>query len=205
MIRIFVLTVLALLTFSHASADESFEGVIKYKIEFESYHENLPIHLLEEGFGTSAQAFYKPGYMKMVFTGKQGQEHAWEVYVASENKQFLKMKSDPVPVSHDSGKETRKLKSFTDADSDYEVLGRKTRVVTIEYEDGSLSKYWYSPSIFIDPAQFQKLEFSYLNRYWEVAKSPYLRHEWHKENYKLIYTAEKISAEKLDDSLFSVE
>ncbi|WP_299947161.1 hypothetical protein [uncultured Microbulbifer sp.] len=204
MIRIVLSIILVFSALKNASANEIFEGVIEYKVEVESFTEKLPVELLKEGYGSDVEAYYKPGYEKIVLNNAQGVQRAWEIYVASENKKYSMITSDIMPTTFDGGEEARKLKSFSDKDSDLKILGKKTRLITVEYADGTISNYWYSPSIFIDPVQFKNLKFAYLNRYWKIARSPYLKHERHHGEYKIIYSAVKVRPEKLDDRIFSV-
>ena len=89
-------------------------------------------------------------------------------------------------------------------DSSEEILGRPTRLVTIEYDDGSVDKYWFDPRLYIDPAPYHNLRFASLNRYWQEAKAPPLKYERVTELVRVIRTATKISPGSVPETVFEI-
>ena len=182
-------------------AKESFEGVITYSIKATSLTDKVSSSRVQEIYGNIMKVYYKMGFKKVEMASH---EDAWEVYSSEKNKQYIRLpNSNEVEVA-DGSKETRVLASFNDEPSDLVVLGKNTRLLTIKYKDGSISKYWYSPDIYIDPEQFKNLNFAYQNKYWEVAQSPYLKHVRISNVTKVVYVAEEIDEKKLDYSEFRV-
>jgi len=197
----FFLLFLVAFTSLNSNAQNSFEGVITYSIQATSTNEKISNEDLEKIYGNEMKASYKNGFTK---TEKEKGNGEWEVYVSSENKQYLRMRNSEKTTVYDGADETRKLASFDDQPSDLVVLGKKTRLLTIQYEDRSVSKYWYSPDIYIDPKQFKELKFAFLNKYWEVARAPYLKHERIHPTYKVVYLAQLMEVKQISIETFSV-
>ena len=93
-------------------------------------------------------------------------------------------------------------KRLSSENSDCEILGRKTKLIEIFYVDGSISKYWYDPTIYIDAEPYQNLKFAFLNKYWELAQAPYLKHERVTSNSIITYTATNIRETQVSQELF---
>ena len=179
----------------------SFEGRISYLVTVESRHEKIPEKLLVESYGTRTTIYYKRGNTRMEWHGGRAE---WEIYLAAENRHYLKIGDQPALQVSDGSEEDRELLDFRDEASNEVVLGHSTREVSVEYTDGTVSKYWYDPEIYMDPAPFRNLKFAHLNRYWQTAQAPYLKHERTTELSRVVYTATAISSEPIADDLFSI-
>ena len=195
------LIVMLLMLSPYVSAKQSFEGVITYKIELESRNGKLPIEVLRQIYGEELKVFYKYGYTKHVYIGGDGE---WEVYNSAKNKQYLKMRGNPEIEVLDGSDETRVLKGVLLTDSTVTVLNKNTQFLTIQYQDDIESKYWFSSEIYIDPSQFEKLQFGYLNQYWDKAKAPYLKHERDHGDWVVTHVAITVEEKALDTSVFLI-
>ena len=82
------------------------------------------------------------------------------------------------------------------------ILGRETNLIEIVYEDSSISRYWYDPCLYLDPAPFKDLGFAYLNKYWSHAKAPYLKHERITPASKVTYIATDIEEKTIASQMF---
>ncbi len=182
-------------------AKESFEGVITYSITATSLTDKVSSSRVQEIYGNIMKIYYKTGFKKIEMASH---EDAWEVYSSEKNKQYIRLPNSSEVEVADGSKEARVLASLNDEPSDLVILGKNTRLLTIKYKDGSISKYWYSPDIYIAPEQFKNLNFAYQNKYWEVAQSPYLKHVRISNVTKVVYVAEEIDEKKLDYSEFRV-
>jgi hypothetical protein len=185
-----------------SNAQTSFEGAITYSISVTSLVEGIPDAELQKNYGHHQTVFYKEGYTKVELNNG---DDVWEVYISKENKQYVNFPGSKKVEVFDGTDETRTLASIKDEPSDLTVMGYRTRRLTIEYEDGSVSKYWYSSDIYIDPMQFQNLKFAFLNKYWEKAQSPYLRHERVTDVTKVVYLATNIQEKSLPNEMFDVD
>jgi len=179
----------------------SFEGSIAYAVTVESLHERVPHELLVDAYGTGVTAYFKDGNTKMQWLDGRAE---FEIYLTDENKQYSKLRGESEVGVDDGSVEKRELLEFRDQASSEVVLGRKTRVISIEYKDGSVSRYWYDPEIYMDPGPFKKLHFAYFNRYWQTARAPYLRHERITTSSRVIHTATEIRREEVDEAVFWV-
>jgi hypothetical protein len=194
-----VLFVIFVITVFPAKAKESFNGIIKYSIVVQSLSEHLSHELLTQTYGAETTVYYGQGLYRIDSEGGDGE---WEIYRSDVNKQYLKMKSNPNIDVFDAADENRKIKKFSSKDSDIKTLGRKTKFIEITYADGSISRYWYDPNIYIDPTPFKNLKFAFLNKYWELARSPYLKHERVTNNSVVTYTATSIRETQVPLEMF---
>ncbi|MCV2886506.1 hypothetical protein OE749_17555 [Aestuariibacter sp. AA17] len=195
-------SVVTMLVTIQSFASASFEGYIKYEIDVKPLHPELNIAYLQSLYGTHLTTYYKIGKYK---TSIMGGNTDWELYDSQTNKQYLKLHNKSNVVEYDGSDEKRELQSIHMENSSDVILGRNTKTLVIEYIDGSKLKYWYDPSIFVSPEQFEKLRFGYLNRYWETAKSPYLKYERYTKYTIVTHTATQIERTKLDSTFFKLK
>lgn len=99
--------------------------------------------------------------------------------------------------------EKRKLIQSVFDKSETKILNRKCKLLIHQMENTS-NYYWYDPSLYINPKNFEKSKFSFTNIYFEQAKSPWLKYKYVGKNFTITYTAIKINEEKLDESIFTL-
>ena len=181
-------------------AKKSFEGVITYSISAISLNEGVADSEVQKIYGYEMNTYYKEGFTKI----EKSNGNVWEVYDSKKNKQYVRFRNSNKVEVFDGADETRPLPCIKDEPSDLIVLGHKTRLLTIQYEDGNVSKYWYSSDIYVEPEQFKKLKFAFLNKYWEKAQSPYLKHERISDVSKVIYFATNVQEQAVSNEKFRV-
>jgi hypothetical protein len=181
-------------------AKKSFEGVITYSISAISLNKSVSDSEVQNIYGYEMKTYYKEGFTKI----EKSNGNVWEVYDSKENKQYVRFRNSNKVEVFDGADETRSLPSIKDEPSDLIVLGHKTRLLTIQYEDGNVSKYWYSSDIYVEPEQFKKLKFAFLNKYWEKAQSPYLKHERISDVSKVVYFATNVQEQAVSNEKFRV-
>ncbi|MDN7125373.1 hypothetical protein [Pseudidiomarina terrestris] len=195
-----ILAMLMVYLSADVCANDSFEGVIEYKIQSKALIPEIPQELLDSTYGNSQTIYYgKGGHFRIETNSTVGN---WEIYRADENKQYIKTKPNAEIEVFDASEENRVLKHLTVKDAELKVLGRNTKLIEIAYEDGSISRYWYAPSLYINPEPYENLKFAYYDRYWEIAKSPYLQHERIHDTWKVTYTAVNVVEKEVSDDLF---
>ncbi|MDN7134972.1 hypothetical protein [Pseudidiomarina terrestris] len=171
-----ILAMLMVYLSADVCANDSFEGVIEYKIQSKALIPEIPQELLDSTYGNSQTIYYgKGGHFRIETNSTVGN---WEIYRADENKQYIKTKPNAEIEVFDASEEKRVLKHLTVKDAELKVLGRNTKLIEIAYEDGSIS------------------------RYWEIAKSPYLQHERIHDTWKVTYTSVNIVEKEISDELF---
>ena len=161
-LRITFKTHLFLITFlasCYSIASSSFEGYIDYEIDVKPLNSKLTVEYLRGLYGTNIRTYFQGGKYRIDTSGGNTD---WEIYHSETNTQYLKMNSSSEVQAFDGAEENRGVQSIVSEDSEEIIMGRQTKLFKIQYADGSISKYWYDPSIFISPKQFEKLRFGYL-------------------------------------------
>ncbi|MBA6378972.1 MULTISPECIES: hypothetical protein [unclassified Colwellia] len=181
-------------------AKKSFEGVITYSISAISLNKSVSDSEVQNIYGYEMKTYYKEGFTKI----EKSNDNVWEVYISKENKQYVRFRNSNKVETFDGSDETRTLASIKIKSSDLTILGYKTQLLTIQYQDGSISKYWYSSDIYVEPEQFKKLKFAFLNKYWEKAQSPYLKHERISDVSKVVYLATNVKEQAISNEKFRV-
>lgn len=198
-----ILTVLMIFLSADVSSRDSFEGAIEYSIKSKALISGIPQQLLDSTYGSSQTIYYgNLGHFRIENNSTEGN---WEIYRADENKQYVKTETNAGIETFDASEESRILSHFTVKETELQILGRNTKLIEIAYEDGSISRYWYAPSLYINPEPYENLKFAFYDKYWEIAKSPYLQHERVHDTWKVTYTAVNISERELPDELFQPE
>lgn len=158
-----ILAVLTVFLSADVSANDSFVGMIEYKIQGEALIPEMPQELVDSTYGNSQTIYYgKGGHFRVETNSTVG---SWEIYRADENKHYLKTKTNAEIEASDASEENRVLKHLTVKDAELKILGRKTKLIEIAYEGGSISRYWYAPSLYINPEPYENLKFAYYDKY----------------------------------------
>ena len=182
--------------------EPSFEGTIWFQLDVEITDSRVSEDDVAD-FGTSLVVFYRSnGDIRKEWTDAAGE---WELYLADENTQIGKMRDDDSKLfSWDGAREDRKLLSVKRESTDESALGRGLDVVTIKYDDGTQTRYWFDPSLYADPRPYSRLRFAYQNRYWELAKAPILMYERTTQLYRITHTPLKMEIAPVSDELFTI-
>ena len=191
---------LGLLAATNTSAQDSFEGIIHYEISVESKSDRVTKEYLVSAYGTRQSIYFQAGNLRTEYHNSG----SYEIFRSSDNKQYAWLAKKQKLEVFDAAEEQRQLASFKVVESDEVILGRPTKLIEIEYEDGSSSKYCFDSSLYINPEPFMHFRFAFQNRYWEVAQAPYLKHVKTNVDSVITYTATKIERRLLDSQLFAV-
>jgi hypothetical protein len=178
---------------------KEFEGTITYDVKVESKTPNISSEELQELYGTTMTKYFKDGNFKMVYNGK---DINTIYFINKDNNEYdYRNGIDTLFVtSYDTA--IRKLTSSTVGEGET-ILNRKCKSL-IHQTDSTANYYWYDPSLYINPKNFEKSLYSFTDVYFEQAKSPWLKFKYDGENLRITYTAVKIKEENLKDNIFTL-
>jgi hypothetical protein len=177
-----------------------FEGIITYKISVESKMNDVSSKELQEHYGTTMIKYFKDGNFKMKYNGK---DINTIYFIKNDNKEYDYRNGIDTLFVTPYYYEKRKLIQSVFDKTETKILNRKCKLLIHKIENTS-NYYWYDPSLYINPKNFEKSVFSFTNIYFKQTKSPWLKYKYDGKNLSITYTAIKISNEKLDKSIFTL-
>ena len=181
------------------SGKKSFEGYITYKINFVSNNEEPISPQLKTMFGDSLKIYFSDkGYIMNYLGGRLD-----AVVYLGDLRQYTKFKQADSLEYRDIGKEPSNLYSILENKTDKVVLGRKLNsidIITSNYE----KHYYFDPNMYMNPKYFENHIFGYENRYYDMAKAPYLYAEVVYPNMTVILEAIDIVQMELPDAIYEL-
>jgi hypothetical protein len=203
--HLFIISTIALLSFASISfiqekGNKEFIGVITYSVQVESKNTKLPVEVLKNGFGTQMVLYRKNGNYKICNNGNDLKD---VYYLKTTNTEYTLRKKADTLYTLTFDKEERSLKSSKIIDTTVIVAGRKCKIFEAVIDDIKYL-YYFDPSLYLDPQNYKNCKTSYLNLYYEKAKSPWIKYEYHGKNFNYIYTATKIEEKELDNAIFEL-
>lgn len=179
---------------------KEFEGVIKYYITAESKTPNLSTSLLQQLYGDTMTFYIKKGNYKMAYNGTDIRNI---FYVSKINKEYtLRNNIDTLFVSS-GDTETRQLVNTTFEQGIERIMNRECNKI-INDLGNTKNNYWFDPTIYINPDHFKNHKFSYLNIYYDKAKSPWLKYKYEGSSFNLTYTAIELNERAVNDTTFKL-
>lgn len=186
--------------FISGKGKKEFEGIIYYKTTVLSKTEDFTTPALLDVYGDSMTLYYKKGNYKMVFNGKEVKEI---YYLKEKNMQYtVRVGVDTLFYSLCEN-EFRTIVSSTYTSNAGKVMKRKCNMIVNDLGD-SKNHYWFDPSVYVDPANFKKHVFGYVNMYFEKAQAYWLKYKYEGVFFDLTHTATKIKKMKIDDRTFEL-
>lgn len=161
-----------------------FEGVIRYTVQVKSNGTHTADNLQKE-WGDTMIFYYKQGNYHMQFNG---QDLADVFYVAKENVEYTWRRNRDSIFAGDSYRQLDSLYGISSDTSTLSVAGYSCRQVRI-FSNNFTRHFWYSPQLQINPAHFKNFRLGLLGLYYNEAKAPFLRSEYHSQFFSIIYTA----------------
>lgn len=177
----------------------SFEGKITFQVIMQTTADMKKYKSLKEVFGdTVIYTFSKGRYAMEYIDGK-----VEYIKYLRDNNQYRKMAWLDTLYFQDAGLETSTLYSVLEEKTDFKVLGRKLKMVSI-ITDNFKKFYYYDPNMHMNPEYFKKHVFGYENKYYEIAKAPYLYAEIEYDDLKIILKPLSIEEKKIEDKFFKL-
>ncbi len=177
----------------------SFEGKITFHVIMQTTADKKKYQSLKEVFGdTVIYTFSKGRYAMEYIDGK-----VEYIKYLRDNNQYRKMAWLDTLYFQDAVLENSTLYSVLEEKTDFKVLGRKLNMVSI-ITDNFKKYYYYDPNMHMNPEYFKKHTFGYENKYYEIAKAPYIYAEIEYEDLKIVLKAISIKEMKIDDKFFKL-
>lgn len=177
----------------------SFEGKITYEVIMQTTADKKKYRTLKEVFGdTVVYTFSKGRYAMQYVDGK-----IEYIKYLRDNNQYRKMLWLDTLYFQDVAIENSTLYSVLEEETDFKVLGRDLKMVSI-ITDSYKKYYYYDPNMYMNPEYFSKHIFGYENKYYEKAKAPYIYAEIEYDDLKIILKPISIEEMKIDDDFFKL-
>lgn len=177
----------------------SFEGKITFQVIIQTTADKNKYRTLKEVFGdTVIHTFSKGRYAMQYVDGK-----IEYIKYLRDNNQYRKMIWLDTLYFQDVAIENSTLYSVLEEDTDFKVLGRDLKMVSI-ITDSYKKYYYYDPNMYMNPEYFKKHTFGYENKYYEKAKAPYIYAEIEYDDLKIILKPISIKEMKIEDKFFKL-
>ncbi|WP_291138613.1 hypothetical protein [Flavobacterium sp. UBA7663] len=142
--------------------------------------------------------YFKNGNFRMDYNGE---DIKTIFFLRKENTEFDLRNGIDTLFATSYNEEERKLIKSTLEKSEIIIANRKCHMLVHQMEN-TRNSYWYDPSIFIDPKNYENSKFSFTDKYFEQTKSPWLKYTYDGVNIQINYTAIEIIVEELNDNLW---
>ena len=187
--------------FKTKSTKKDFEGKIEYSIDVRSKNESVvTTEKLKAIYGSKMIMYFKEGNYKMCYFGE---ELIAIYYLNRTNSQYTNRNGIDSLEVYNMNDEVRKLLNSKFEKTNEKVLNRKCELLINELKK-TKNYYWFDKNLYTNPENFEKHKFSFINIYYEKAKSPWLKHKYEGTNIELTYTAVKIDESKISTDIFKL-
>jgi len=206
----FHIIIFSILGTSFCWSQESFEGIVTYKIELVLKKENSPNNeYIAQKFGDSLKIlFNKKGdfYRKYIGAGSKGFD--FQIYKAATNKYYCKWKNLDTLYYYNAKENILKLTSKEQGTSGV-FFNKPSKYVTIEGyipETGEnvREKLYYTGFPYLNPAPYKNLKDFFICDLFNISKSPFVKIELEFDDHIIIYTAVKIEQKFLGPKIFKI-
>ena len=140
----------------HADEPEYFEGTVTMKVEIDTPHPWMPIEELYWGYGTEQTWTYARGDLRIDYLNSD-MAAVW--YRRDENREYSSRVCEGFITWVDAGKPFVKVVEVRPTNLEREIAGYTARAIDViaTVDDGDYStRYWYAPSIPVDPEWFSE-------------------------------------------------
>lgn len=178
---------------------ESFEGIITYQVIMQTRGKSKKYASYKEVFGDTAVFVFSKGRYSMSYPDGKVEY----IKYLRDNNQYRKMKWLDTLYFQNAGIENSTLFSALKEKSDLEVLGRKLDLVSITTSEYKSYNY-YDPNMYMNPEYFKNHTLGFMNKYYELAKAPFLYQMIEYDDLRVIHKAIKIEKKKIPDDYFKL-
>lgn len=209
---------LPILVFAIASinlyAQDSFEGVIQFSIEYTIIDSSSGISekMLKDIYGDRAEMYYLPnGNFKMKYLNSSGitiDADADYFFVGKDylyNTYSLKNKIDSINIT----KESSKLLNLEKLNKQ-RILGKECNCYIYkaidDYKEPANFTYCFTEdSPIINADSYTHYKHSYLGEFFKISERPYLLFSYEIEGFKVTFRATQITQMELGDEVFQID
>jgi len=203
MIRFFTLfSVLAQLTIDClAQKSKYFEGKVYYTYEVTSKKIGVDAKRIKKIVGDSSTLSFKDGNYHHNYSAGIIE---FDTYNQQENKYYFKKRNNDTIYWSNCGEAGDKISKFDSVTNKEVILGIKCKKLIIHYKNKTVTHYYNSDSLSIDPDWFKNYILNDQNQVDQKEKAIYLKSEVEFPNFRLVETANKIERKKISSNVFEI-
>jgi len=192
--------------------NQYFEGEVHFKIEYESFNDNLAKELLVKELGSTLIGKVKEDKYLMYQNSSGDLGTTKIIYLLKENTGYVEYEKSDTIWQFNIDEEPGELLEVTKNTNDKKlILGDSCGSVTIRYipkqsyvEQISCT-YYFNPKYKLNPKFYQNHKDSYWNLFVNESKSISVRNEvMNYPHYKSIYQAQKIIVKNIKETEFNL-
>jgi hypothetical protein len=185
----------------NSTGSSYFEGIISYESQFIRKTDRYDSLLMERAIGNTSKYYYKGGNE---ITKTPGTLSPWSLYRVADNKAYFTQEGvDTLYWESCAGPGSKILSAVITADKEM-VLGILCDELKVVYEDRTVISYFNSDTLRINPVLHSAKTLTNDHFYAEKKKALSLKFVIDKPDYKVTYTATKITPATLGDDFFSI-
>ena len=189
------------ITASCQKHSESFEGIIKYHVIYESTSSEISAEFLKTTFGDTAIVYIKGGKYKQVYPNAKGYSEV--IYDDRTNNYYL-IRPGIDTIFFSNLEFTNEKYSFIfNNKEDSVILGYKCKVAHLKSSNCD-AKYYYAPDLLLSPDPFKKHKIGGYDILTKNTKSIYLAKYEIFTGYKISTSAYFLNKLNLEDSIFTL-
>ena len=194
------------------NAQDYFEGVIQYKVTYESLNENIPVAFFETEMGVALTAYVKEDRYAMLHQGNG--ELGWMKTIIRLDQGYVYteyQKSDTITKKKFGVNQEILLEFKRNEDDIKKVLNLPCESITLNIKNKDPNeifeeikgKHYFHPKYRLNPKHYKNYSDEYWNLYVEESEAVSLRNEIVATPYfKMVQEAVNITEEKVTNRLF---
>jgi hypothetical protein len=196
-----ILIVIAVSCDSKPVQKDFFEGKIHYVISVTSKTDEIDKSYFTDAVGTYTDFYFKEGNYKQLYNADSLKE---ETYLASSNIAYIKPTYSDTLWERDCSKSVGAILKFTINKNKEKVMGIMCDELVTKYQNKTLTYYYNSDSVKINPKWFKNYNRNNKNFTSETMGSLFLKCKMEFKLSIVEMTATDIAHEKVDDNIFRI-
>lgn len=193
-------------------SQEYFEGIVNYKISYESLNENIPANVFETQIGTSMTAYIKEDRYAMIYHGKGKLGWMKTIVRLDEGYTYTEYEKKDTIVKKKFARQNATLIEFKRNKNDKKfILNDSCESITLSHKSNNpdefftetYGKYYFNPKYKLNAKLYKNYTNEFWNLYVEESESISLRNEVElRPLLKSIQEADSINREKVSKIIF---
>lgn len=183
----------------NAAYTQSFEGIIKYKVEVRSKNEETSEKVLRTilALGSEATSYIKPGFTRE----SNGVSDYW--FVSDKKKVYMKFKGIDTLYEMDYAEDTTVALQLGKTGEKQKIAGYDCEVFQVKTH-GKTEKHFYAPALFVDPSFDADCKLGHYGDMIKATSAQWLAYSSETETYSVQKTATSVEKKTVPDDLIAV-
>lgn len=199
---VILITIISVSLFSCSSKKEPyFEGIIEYHNTFIPKNNSIDSIALRVIFGQNATLYFKEGNFFEKYNDGIMLE---QFYLKQTNKTYIKKNNSDTLYWFDCQQKGEPILKYQININKEEILGVMCDELVTYYKEKTISIYYNTDSLPINPKWYNKFTYSNKNFVTKQMKSMYLKYKIEYPDFIAIVTATSISKQKVDPRTFEI-